>query len=239
MRQVPTFLAIMLTLAPGPRAQSQSVYTPAEFIPVAGDSLKSRFQTAIEQGRRGESDTFWVAYEVPSRGATYSRSSDGITTVQSSGWDRTALFLLIQKSDGAVEKIRPVNFTPDLRVHDRPVYWLQEPSSEESAALLLTLARSSASTNVKKDAIFWLGQEISRQAGEDLEKLATTDPEVEVQKQVVFAISQRKNDESIPALQRIAKDHPNAAVRKQAIFWLSQKRDVRVLDFFEEMLRKQ
>jgi len=68
--------------------------------------------------------------------------------------------------------------------------------------------------------------------------LATADPAVEVQKQVVFALSQRSADESIPALVRIAKEHSNAAVRQQAIFWLGQKRDPRVLDFFEQMLKK-
>ena len=68
--------------------------------------------------------------------------------------------------------------------------------------------------------------------------MANSDPEIEIQKQAVFAISQRNNDEAVTSLLRIAREHPNAAVRKQAIFWLGQKRDPRVLDFFEQMLKK-
>jgi hypothetical protein len=216
----------------------QQVYTPAGFERPAGATLQARFDIGVAEGRRGNTDTFWVAYEMPMRSRVRVSSSDGIEWAQRNNPERAAMFLLVRKSDGAIEKIRIVNLDQDVRVHDRKVYWLGEPAGDESAALLLNIARSSNATQVKKEAVFWLGQEISRQAGEELEKLATTDPDVEVQKQVVFALSRRKNDESIPSLERIAKDHPNAAVRKQAIFWLGQKRDPRILDFFEQLLKK-
>ena len=181
---------------------------------------------------------------------------------------RVGLFLLIRKSDQLVEKSRILNLDQNFRVHDRKVYWIGEPNAEESLALLTTLtgsapraassllmtmglhpepyaaqslirvARGASPAEVRKNAVFWLGQEVSRQAGEELEKMADNDPEIEVQKQAVFAISRRNSDEAVPALLRIAKEHPNAAVRKQAVFWLGQKRDPRVLDFFEQVLRK-
>lgn len=110
-----------------------------------------------------------------------------------------------------------------------------EPLAAQS---LIKVARSSAPTEIKKNAIFWLGQEVSRQAGEELEKMAKDDPEVEIQKQAVFAISQRNTEEAISTLLRIAKEHPNPVVRKQAIFWLGQKKDPRVVDLFEQMLKK-
>jgi hypothetical protein len=217
----------------------QDTYTPADFINISAGSLRARFDDAVSQGRRGTSDTFWIAYQMPpSHSNNYISVSDGIEVVRQSSSERLAMFLLTRKSDGGIDKLRPVHYGDDLRVHDRKVYWLGEPSGEESARLLLDIARNSASTQVKKDAVFWLAQEMSRQAGEELEKLATTDPEVEVQKQVVFALSLRKNDEAIPALERIATNHPNSTVRKQAIFWLGQKRDPRVIDFFEQMLKK-
>jgi hypothetical protein len=218
---------------------AQDSYTPADFVRIDAGSLRARFDDAVSQGRRGTSDTFWIAYEMPpNRSKNYVSVADGIEVVRQNSSERVALFLLTRKSDGGIDKLRPVNYGDDLRVHDRKVYWVGEPSGEESALLLLDIARDSASTQVKKDAVFWLAQEVSRQAGEELEKLATTDPEVEVQKQVVFALSLRKNDEAIPALERIATSHPNSAVRKQAIFWLGQKRDPRVIDFFEQMLKK-
>jgi hypothetical protein len=259
----------------------QAVYTPADFVRVAGGSLKARYDSAIAEGRRGNTDTFWIAYQFPLRpgvridtrydGVNINRGrySDGIEFVDSSqAPQRAGVFILMRKSDGGIEKTRVLNLDEDFRIHDRRVYWIAEPNAEESLALLaslagiaperassllmtiglhptpnateslLRLARTSTSTEVKKQAVFWLGQEVSRQAGDELEKMAKDDPEVEVQRQAVFAISQRNSDDAIPSLLRIAKEHPNAAVRKQAIFWLGQKRDPRVLDLFEQMLKK-
>ncbi|MBI2150696.1 MAG: HEAT repeat domain-containing protein [Acidobacteria bacterium] len=196
------------------------------------------------------------------------RYADGIEWIYSAAAaPRAGLFLLLRKSDGGVEKSRILNLNEDFRIHDRKVYWIGEPDAQDSLALigalaaanqksssllmtaglhpapyaaesLLRIARTSASIQVRKDAVFWLGQEVSRQAGEELEKMARDAPEVEVQKQAVFALSRRNSDEAVSSLMRIAREHPNAAVRKQAVFWLGQKRDPKVLDLFEQMLKK-
>jgi HEAT repeat protein len=259
----------------------QAVYSPADFVRIPGNSLKARYDGAVAEGRRGNTDTFWLAYQFPVRpgvrvdtryegvNINRSRSADGIEFVDTTAAaQRVGLFILMRKSDSGIERTRILNLDEQFRVHDRRVYWLGEPNTEESLALLTTLvdavppkpssilmtmglhpspqaaesllrvARTANSTEVKKDAVFWLGQEVSRQAGEELEKMAKDDPEVEVQKQAVFAISQRNVDEAVPSLLRIAREHPNSAVRKQAIFWLGQKRDSRVVDFFEQMLKK-
>ena len=260
----------------------QEVYGPSDFVRITGNSLQARYDSAVAQGRRGTTDTFWVAFQFPVRPGVRvnasdgnvnigrGRNSDGIEWVdQTTALQRVGLFLLVRKSDGLIEKSRILNLDQDFRIHDRKVYWIGEPNAPESLALvamlvdaapqrasssllmtlglhpepgavesLLRIARNSSSTQVRRNAVFWLGQEVSRQAGEELEKMANSDPEVEIQKQAVFAISQRNNDEAITSLERIARDHPNAAVRKQAIFWLGQKKDPRVLDFFEQMLKK-
>lgn len=218
---------------------AQVVYTPADFIRPSGESLQARYDDAVAQGRRSDSDEFWVAYQMPVKTGTRVFSVDGIESVSSTQPERVGMFLLVRKADGGIDKLRIVSLTDDVRVHDRKVFWLGQPSGEENAGLLLKIARSSAATQVRKDAVFWLGEEVSRQAGAGLESLTSNDPQVEIQKQAVFALSLRANDESIPALERIAKTHPNAAVRQQAIFWLGQKKDVRVLDFFEQILKKQ
>jgi len=229
---------ILLLLFASVGAYQQAVYTLDDFVAVNGDSLNMRYDTAVAQGRQGNADSFWVAYEISGRASLRSNSVDGIDVVQKNTPDRIGMFILVRKSDGAIEKLRIVDLSGDVRVHDRKVYWLGKPNSDDSATLLLNIARTTTSTQVKKDAIFWLGQEISRLAGNELERLASNEPEVEVQKQAVFALSLRNNDESIPTLMRIAKEHYNPTVRQQAIFWLGQKRDPRVLDFFEQLLKK-
>jgi HEAT repeat protein len=230
-----TFLSMNLALF---LITSQAVYTPTDFIRPAGESLQVRYDNAVAEGRRGDLDTFWIAYQMPVKTGTRVSSIDGIESTSSTQLERVGMFILVRKADGGIDKLRIVNLTDDVRVHDRRVYWLGQPPGDENAGLLLKIARSPVSTQVRKDAVFWLGEEVSRQAAAGLEALTSNDPEVEIQKQAVFAISLRGNDESIPTLERIARTHPNAAVRQQAIFWLGQKKDLRVLDFFEQILKK-
>jgi HEAT repeats len=234
-----SFVLVLLVASVSAGAYSaQTVYSSSDFVAVNGDTLNMRYENAVAQGRQGNTDTFWVGYEMSDRASVRSNSVDGIDVVQKNTPDRIGMFMLVRKSDGAIDKLRIVDLSGDVRVHDRKVYWLGKPNSDDSATLLLNIARTSTSTQVKKDAIFWLGQEISRLAGNELERLASNDPEVEVQKQAVFALSLRNNDESIPTLMRIAKEHHNPAVRQQAIFWLGRKHDPRVLEFFEQLLKK-
>ena len=40
----------------------QQVYAPADFTQVSGASVKAKYDAAVEQGRRGSDDTFWVAW---------------------------------------------------------------------------------------------------------------------------------------------------------------------------------
>ncbi len=110
--------------------------------------------------------------------------------------------------------------------------------SANAAPLLLRIARDTTlNTNVRTAVINSLGREASRSMGAELEKLAS-DPSSDIQRSAVGAISRRPDDESIPALIKIAKDHPNANVRRSAIQYLGQKKDPRILDFFEQLLKK-
>jgi len=217
---------------------AQTVYSFDDFVTVSGDALTLRYDNAVAQGRKGDTDRFWVAYEMPPHSNAHVSTVDGIDVIQTNKPERVGMFMLVRKSDGTIEKLRIVDITQDVRVHDRKVYWLGKPTSDDNAALLLSIARSSTAMQVRKDAVFWLGQEMSRRAGDELQQFVSDDPDVEVQKQAVFALSLRNNDESIPSLMRIAREHSNPSVRQQAIFWLGQKRDPRVLDFFEQLLKK-
>ena len=124
------------------------------------------------------------------------------------------------------------------RLSSSLAHYMTLHDSPNVADHLLQIARATSNpTEVRTSAITWLGREVSRKAGEDLNAL-TSDPNTQVQRQAVTAISRRSDDEAVPALIRIAKEHPNAAVRTEAIRLLGQKKDPRVLDFFEQLLKK-
>jgi hypothetical protein len=260
----------------------QQVYSPADFVQVPGASLTARFDVAIAEGRRGSDENFWIAYRFPVRAGirintldnnvmiSSKTTSDGIEWISDDATpQRVAVLLLVNKTDGVIQKTRLLNLNDNFRIHDRKVYWLGEPVAEESLALLsrlmtaspqnlssslahymtlhdsanvadhlLQIARSTTiPTTVRASAINWLGREVSRKAADDLSALAQ-DPDSQIQRQAVIAMSRRPDDEAIPALIRIAKEHPNSAVRAEAIRLLGQKKDPRVVDFFEQLLKK-
>jgi len=260
----------------------QQVYSPAEFTQVQGASLKARFDSALVQANRANDDTFWVAYRFPVRPGIRISTSENNTSIQSLTtsdgieWipaetevQRVGIFLLVGKSDGAIQKTRLINLNQNFRVHDRRVYWLGEANAEDSVSLLsnltlnspqnyssslihymtlhdspgvttrlLQMARDTSNNlEMRRNAISYLGREVNQQAAQELEKL-TSDTNSEIQKAAVQAISRRVDNESVPALIRIAKDHPNQTVKRQAIQLLGQKKDPRVVDFFEQMLKK-
>jgi hypothetical protein len=261
----------------------QQVYAPADFTQVQGTSLKARYDAAVSQGSRGSDDSYWVAYRFPVRpgvrittwenniSISYNRSTDGIEWLPDpADIQRIAIFALIGKDDGVIQKTRLINLAQNFRVHDRKVYWLGEPNAEESLAVLGTLALgspqkfssslfhymslhdspnvasrllavardASQTMEIRTNALTYLGREIATPgATQELEKLAS-DPNTQIQKQAVTVIARRPDDESVPSLIRIAKEHPNQAVRQQAIRSLGQKKDQRVIDFFEQLLKK-
>jgi hypothetical protein len=101
---------------------------------------------------------------------------------------------------------------------------------------LSKLARDESRPNAtRKQALFWLAQAAGeRVAGIDR---GAEDPDTEIRKQAVFALSQRRNGEAVPALIQVARRNRDPEVRRSALFWLGQSNDVRVVDFFDELLR--
>jgi hypothetical protein len=258
------------------------VYSPGDFVQVPGASLGARYDAAIAQGRRGSDDNFWIAYQFPVRPGirintldnnvmiASATTSDGIEWIPDDTMpQRVAMFFLVGKNDGILQKTRLINLKDNFRIHDRKVFWLGEPNAEDSLAVLerlitdspqnlssplahymtlhdspnvadhlLQIARSSTlPSQVRANAVTWLGREVSRKASDDLNAL-TLDADSQVQRQAVIAMSRRADDEAVPALIRIAKEHPNSAVRSEAIRLLGQKKDPRVVDFFEQLLKK-
>src|SRR5437867_4539627 len=128
----------------------QQVYTSTDFVRVQGANLQARFAAAVQQGRRGSDETFWVAYQFPVRdgvrvdarsgGLNITRSTDGIEWVPEDRTpQRVGLFFLVRKSDGVIDHARILDLNSNYRFHDRPVYWAGEGSTPESLDLLTGL----------------------------------------------------------------------------------------------------
>ncbi|MDX1577112.1 MAG: HEAT repeat domain-containing protein, partial [Gemmatimonadota bacterium] len=102
---------------------------------------------------------------------------------------------------------------------------------------LLEIARGSAPSDVRRQAVFWLGQEASERATEGLTSIIESEAELGVREHAIFALSQREEEAAFEALVEIARDSGEPELRRKAIFWLGQKGDdPRVLRLLEDIL---
>lgn len=108
---------------------------------------------------------------------------------------------------------------------------------EKVVPVLIPLARTDPSREVRRQAIFWLGQKAGEKALGELRRSVDEDPDDEVRQHAVFAISQLPNDRAVPLLIDLVKTQKSRRVRERALFWLSQSGDPRALDLIESILK--
>lgn len=114
----------------------------------------------------------------------------------------------------------------------KAVFLVAQIESEETADLLLDIARNDADSEVREQAVFWLSQVDDERAMEALEGLLKTSDDPAIQEKAVFAISQHDSPRAAPLLRDIAGDRTrDLNVREQAVFWLGQSDDEGSLDF--------
>jgi len=130
-----------------------------------------------------------------------------------------------------------IDDTDSYQLVDQAITGIAQDEDRGATDLLLTLAKTHRSAQVRKQSIFWLGQRAGEKATKDL-KEATDDPDDEVREMAVFSISQLPRDRAVPELIQLARTHKSRRVREKAIFWLGQSGDQRALDFIEEVLTK-
>jgi HEAT repeat protein len=212
----------------------QAVYGPSDFIRPQGNSLSARYDAAMTEGRRGTTETFWIAYQFPVRpglrvdtrndGVNINRSrfSDGIELVDNTqSVQRVGLFMLMRKSDGGIDKSRILNLDEDFRVHDRRVYWIGEPNAAESLALLTSLV--DAAPQRASQVLMTIGLHPTPQATESLLRIARTSTSNDVRKNAVFWLGQEVSRQAGEELEKMANDDPEVEVQKQAVFAISQR----------------
>jgi HEAT repeat protein len=128
--------------------------------------------------------------------------------------------------------------TEGLRKH--AVFITSQKQSDEATSLLLDVARSDPSSEVRADAIQWLGQSHSPRAAAALDSIAATSNDEEILDKAIFALSQSHDERSDAALRRIAADERKSVhARTQAIFWFGQShRDADDMRFLRDLFSR-
>lgn len=125
-----------------------------------------------------------------------------------------------------------------LRKH--AVFIVSQKRGDEATTMLLDVARTDPSSEVRGEAIQWLGQAHSERAAAALDSIASSSPDEEILEKAIFALSQLHTSGAAQALKRLAQDSRRSSkVRSQAIFWFGQThRDAEDLRFLRDLFGK-
>jgi HEAT repeat protein len=200
-------------------------------------TLRTRIESA--QARRGDAD---AAQKVAEKAGQLGR--EGGCPNEDDDMRIAALQGLMQMdAESALPILRQVlakrgSCTESLRKH--AVFIVSQKQSDEATTLLLEVARSDPSSDVRAEAIQWLGQTRSPRAIAALDSIASTSTDDEILDKAIFGLSQSHDERSDAALRRIASDERKSThARTQAIFWFGQThRDADDMRFLRELFGK-
>ena len=200
-------------------------------------TLRTRIESA--QARRGDAD---AAQKVAEKAKTLGEErgcpndDDDMRIAALQG-------LMQMDAESAIPILRQVlakrgSCTQALRKH--AVFIVSQKRSDEATSLLLEVARTDPSNEVRAEAIQWLGQVHSTRAVTALDSIAANATDDEILDKAIFALSQSRDERSDAALRRIAADERKSAhARSQAIFWFGQThRDADDMRFLRELFSR-
>jgi HEAT repeat protein len=119
---------------------------------------------------------------------------------------------VLARRDGCSESLRR-----------KAVFLVSQKNNEESANILLGVARDDPSADVRAQAVFWLGQVPGDRSVALLDSILRTSKDEELQRKAIFALSQHSGERAGAILRDIVsrKDLPEET-RARAIFALGQ-----------------
>jgi HEAT repeat protein len=106
----------------------------------------------------------------------------------------------------------------------KAVFLVSQHPSTETVTLLMDVARTDPSADVRGQAVFWMGQVHSQKAEDMLVDIATNSRDLELRKGALFALTQQQMPAGRALIRKLAEsnDTPDE-VRKSAIWQLGQQ----------------
>ena len=118
----------------------------------------------------------------------------------------------------------------------KAVFLVSQKRTEQTADILMSVARGDPDQEVREQAVFWLSQVPGERSTTLLEEILRGNSNVEIKEKALFALSQ-KNEGRAPAILRefAARESENVDLRDKAIFWLGQRRNQENTDFLRNL----
>jgi HEAT repeat protein len=107
----------------------------------------------------------------------------------------------------------------------KAVFLVSQKRTEQTADILMSVARSDPDQEVREQAVFWLSQVPGDRAITLLDEILKGNSNVELKEKALFALSQKREERAQAMLRDFAgRENENPDLREKAIFWLGQQR---------------
>jgi len=150
--------------------------------------------------------------------------------------------LLQMRSEQALPILRQVIERRDegsVCLRRQAMFLVSQKRSPETAAILLSAARSDPDAEVRENAVFWLSQVNSPEATAALDSILQHGSDEALQEKAVFALSQQRGAEASRALKaHLERPGVSDNVKENIIFWLGQKRSAENAQYLKDFYAK-
>jgi HEAT repeat protein len=121
----------------------------------------------------------------------------------------------------------------------KAVFLVSQKRTNETADLLLKVARNDPDSEVRQQAVFWLSQVPDERAVDMLQDILRNSKDEDLQNKAIFALSQHRSGRGSAILREFAmREGTSEDLRGQAIFWLGQKPSQENNDFLRTLYSK-
>jgi len=118
----------------------------------------------------------------------------------------------------------------------KAVFLVSQKRTEQTADILMSVARGDPDQEVREQAVFWLSQVPGERSTALLEEILGGTGGVEIKDKALFALSQKGQGRAQAILREFAlRESEPADLREKAIFWLGQRRSRENTDFLRNL----
>ena len=118
----------------------------------------------------------------------------------------------------------------------KAVFLVSQKRTEQTADILMSVARNDPDQEVREQAVFWLSQVPGDRAITLLDEILKSNSNVEIKEKALFALSQKSDPRAQGMLRDIAgRENENTDLREKAIFWLGQRRAQENTEFLRSL----
>ena len=116
----------------------------------------------------------------------------------------------------------------------KAVFLVSQKRTDQTANILMSVARSDPDQEVREQAVFWLSQ-VPGSTGL-LEEILKGNSDENIKEKALFSLSQQNEPKAAQILRDFAaREGENADLREKAIFWLGQRRSTENTEFLRNL----